>query len=119
WADPQAHRGGVRLDQGSRRLSQDPSLGSCPRRLDVHPHCHGLQPGASAQAGGGRGIAMPEICPGRGKNRQNQCNCLLETQFSATTALVPNENSTKRVASTAFFRILLGLEESRSPRRSV
>jgi len=52
---------------------------------------------------------MPEICLGKGKNRQNQCKSLLETRSSATMARVSNENSTKRVASTAFFRILLGL----------
>src|SRR5712664_667746 len=46
--------------------------------------------------------------PGPGKNRQNQHKSLLKTRFSATTARVSNKNSTKRVASTAFFRILLG-----------
>jgi hypothetical protein len=45
--------------------------------------------------------------PGPGKNRQNQHKRLLKTRFSATTARVSNENSTKRVAGTAFFRILL------------
>src|SRR6266849_4459242 len=47
--------------------------------------------------------------PGPGKNRQNQHKSLLKTRFSATTARVSNKNSTKRVASTASFRILLGL----------
>src|SRR5437660_3688527 len=63
WAGAQAHRGGIRLDQGGRRLSQDPSPRSRPCRLDVHLNCHCLQPGSAAQAGGGRGVAMPGICP--------------------------------------------------------
>src|SRR6267378_737956 len=63
WAGAQAHRGGIRLDQGGRRLSQDPSPRSRPCRLDVHLSCHCLQPGSAAQAGGGRGVAMPGICP--------------------------------------------------------
>src|SRR6266481_5288531 len=41
------------------------------------------------------------------KNRQNQCKSLLGSRFSATKARVSYENSTKRFASTAFFRILL------------
>jgi hypothetical protein len=37
----QAHRGGVWLEQGDRRLSQDPPLRPRPRQLDVHvdDHC--------------------------------------------------------------------------------
>src|SRR5215831_6819866 len=50
-------------DQGGRRLAQDPS----PCRLDVHPDGHCLQPDAIAQAGGGRGAAMPGICGGMAK----------------------------------------------------
>ncbi len=62
WPGAQAHRGGVQLDQGGRRLAPDPSPWSGPRRLDVHPDGHCLQPGAAAQAGGGSGVAMPGIC---------------------------------------------------------
>src|SRR6266481_2227844 len=47
------------------------------------------------------------------KNRQNQCKSLLESRFSATKARVSYENSTKRFASTAFFRILLSCSLSR------
>jgi hypothetical protein len=35
--------------------------------LDVHPDCHCLQSRPAAQAGGGRGVAMPGICPGLAK----------------------------------------------------
>src|SRR5438128_6555389 len=68
WAGAQAHRGGIRLDQGGRRLSQDPSPRPRPCRLDVHLDCHCLQPGSAAQAGGGRGVDMPGICPGLPKS---------------------------------------------------
>ena len=46
--------------------------------------------------------------PEPAKNRQNQCKSLLEARFSATKARVSYQNSTKRFASAAFFRILLG-----------
>src|SRR6266852_5111673 len=81
WADPQADRGGVRLDQGGRRLSQDPSPRPRPCRLDVHLDCHCLQPGTAAQAGGGRGVAMSGICPGRAKPEKIDAKAFLERDF--------------------------------------
>lgn len=58
-ANPQTDRGGVRLDQGSR-LAQNASSRHGPRRLDVHPDRHRLQPDPPAQAAGG-GIITPGI----------------------------------------------------------
>ena len=36
-AYPQAHRGGVRLDQDQRRTAENPPPRQGPRRLDLHP----------------------------------------------------------------------------------
>jgi hypothetical protein len=36
-ADPQAHRGGVRLDQDQRRTAENPPPRQGPRRLDLRP----------------------------------------------------------------------------------
>jgi hypothetical protein len=53
----------VWLDQGGRRLSQDPSPWSCPRRLDVHPDGHGLQSRPVDEAGAGGGVATSRNLP--------------------------------------------------------
>src|SRR5688500_11941343 len=49
----QAHRGGVRLDQGSGRPPEDPLPGRSARRLGLHLPRHRLQPGAAVEAAGG------------------------------------------------------------------
>jgi hypothetical protein len=51
------------LEQGDRRLSQDPLLWPRPRQLDVHVDDHCLQPRALAQADGRRGLTKPGFCP--------------------------------------------------------
>jgi hypothetical protein len=55
--------------------------------------------------------------PGPGENRQNRCKNLLGKRFSTTLARVLYDNSTKRLASTEFFRTLLNrgaIDSSRS-----
>ena len=80
-AGAQAHRGGVRLEQGGRRLSQNPSLWPCPRQVDVHVDDYCLQPRPAAQADGGRGVAMPEICPGMAKADKINAKACLKRNF--------------------------------------
>jgi len=63
WASAQAHRGGVWLDQGDSRLSQDPSPWPGARRLDLHAHRHGLQSRPAGQVGGSRGVVTAGLCP--------------------------------------------------------
>ena len=53
-ADPQADRGGVRLDQGDRPAAARPASRQGAGRLAVHPGGRGLQPDPTAQAAGGR-----------------------------------------------------------------
>jgi transposase len=81
WAGAQAHRGGVWLDQDRRRLPQDPSPRPCPRRLDVYADCHCLQPRPAAQASGGRGVAMPGICPDPAKTGKIDAILCLSHEF--------------------------------------
>src|SRR6516162_7653786 len=49
------------MDQGGGGTAQDPSSRGGARRLDLHPYRHRLQSGASAQATGRGGIAMPVL----------------------------------------------------------
>ncbi len=63
WAGAQAHRESVCLDQGDRRLSQDPSTWPRPHPLDAHTNGHCLQPRPAAQADGGSRVAVPGFCP--------------------------------------------------------
>jgi hypothetical protein len=49
------------MDQGNGRIAQDPSSRGGARQLDLHAYRHRLQPGASAQATGRGGIAMPVL----------------------------------------------------------
>jgi transposase len=47
-------------------------------KLDVHADCHCLQPRPASQAGGGRGVAMPAICPDSAKTGEITAKtCLL------------------------------------------
>ena len=71
-AGAQAHRGGVWLEQGDRRLSQDPSLWPCPRQVDVHVDDHCLQPRPPAQTNCRRGLATPGLCPDLIFTRKNR-----------------------------------------------
>ena len=48
-ADPQAHRGSVRLDEDLRRRAQGPAPRQRTGRLDLHPDRRRLQPGAVAR----------------------------------------------------------------------
>ena len=59
----QTHRGDLWMDQSGGRVAQDPSSRTGSGRLDLHPHRHRLQPGASAQAVGRGGVAMSVLCP--------------------------------------------------------
>jgi hypothetical protein len=58
-AGAQAHQRGVWLEQGDRRLSQDPPLWPRPRQLDVHIDDHCLQLRPPAPADGRRGVTTP------------------------------------------------------------
>ena len=49
------------MDQGGGWTAQDPSSRGGARRVDLCPHRHRLQSGASAQATGRGGIAMPVL----------------------------------------------------------
>jgi hypothetical protein len=49
-ADPQADRGGLRLDQHCRGPAQDQAQGPAQGRLGLYFRCGGLQPGAGAAA---------------------------------------------------------------------
>ncbi len=55
----QADRGAVWLDQGRDRPAQDPASRATPCRLDRHSDGRSLQPGASAQGPGQRGMTKP------------------------------------------------------------
>ncbi|MFK4654248.1 hypothetical protein ABIF97_004182 [Bradyrhizobium japonicum] len=46
-AHPQAHRGGIRLDQDDRRAREDPL--PWPRRMGLYLRCRRLQSGAAAK----------------------------------------------------------------------
>ena len=61
-AYPKAHRGGVRLDQDSRRAGEDevPRPRSC--RMGLHLRGGRLQSGAAAQAHGGASMSAPADC---------------------------------------------------------
>jgi hypothetical protein len=82
-------------DQDGRRLPQDPSRRSGPRRLDVHAYGHCLQSRPAAQAGecGGRSHA---------RNLPRQCNNVAEptpkpcpvSQLTGNTG-IPGHSSTK------------------------
>jgi transposase len=55
---PQAHRGGVRLDQEFGRPGQDQASRSRQGRRRLHPGAGGLQPDPPAQAPGGAGMSL-------------------------------------------------------------
>ena len=68
-ADPQADRGGVRLDQGNCSAAAHPTLRQAARRLAIHPGGCGLQPDPPAQAAGRGMMAKVTSYPRRRSNR--------------------------------------------------
>jgi hypothetical protein len=85
---------------GRKRQSPRP----WPRRLDVCADCHCLQPRPAAQAGGGRGVAMPGICPDTAKTGKIDAIICLSHEFLR----LSRHNPTNRSPSTDFCRSLLG-----------
>src|SRR5262249_52976982 len=93
-----------------RRLSQDPSPWSGPRRLDVHAHRHGLQCCPAEQAGGGRGVVTAGLCP-ESAQRQQTTSKTAKKPVSVTDSLQLEREFLiviRQIASRSdFFRSLL------------